>query len=1095
MMTVEQTAVSSERPFPGLRPFAYPDHEFFFGREEQTFALYRLVDCNRFVAVIGSSGSGKSSLVRAGLLPLLDAETAGAGGRTWLWREMHPGDDPLRRLTYMIASLAEDDDTDPIIASARHDRIAAHLRRSSFGVAEALGEIDGLNGSSIMLVIDQFEELFRYATGRVEGAGEQIRARDEAVQFVQLLLEATRTRTHKVLILLTMRSDFIGDCARFYGLPEAVSTTQFLVPALTRDQLEEVIRKPIEKAGAIITSDLVERLLNDCSSELDQLPVLQHCLLRLWEEAGRAPQPAAGALPATGTTAGNAPPTRILTVSHYQNIGGFAQALSRHANDLLRELPGAGLQLAVEQTFRALSELDKEGRAIRRALHFSRLLAETGVGEADLRQVLDRFRAEDCSFLVPPSHEQPEVAPTTRIDVGHEAFLRRWEKTSGRGADIGWLRAEQQDGERYRALLAMAESEEDTLPPNLVDERWAWWKARRRTPAWAERYGGGFDRVQRLLDASRRQQVRRRVFRAVSFVGAVLIAATMSFLWWRAETHKHRAEESQQRAAASHRIAVNTITESMDLIHVYLDDGTIALKGARELLAVVRQKYAQLINIGEDQPLEEALAAAIAAGQDQDPETLKAGTRLLLTMSDVQVALKGTEEALSLARSARAIIAPLLEQTPNDKDLLHLQYASLFRTGDAKAQQSDIDHAEKDYRAALKITQDLARSEPDNPERQRNLAFITNKIGDVHQFRGDYAAAILEYKKSLEIAQRQAADHPDSASWPRDVAVAMSRVGQVLEGLGDFAGALMQYNEALRIQTALVDAHPDSNILWSNKATTHRRIGGALKNQARYDEAQAAYGEAVDIREKLHDKDPGNAEWRGALATDRAFIGDTLILKKEWAEAEKVYRVVLQIREVLAFRDPNNDDLKGPVAVAHGKLGDALLAQQQFDEALSHYRMVVKLRQEMVAADAKSAPHLYSAQVTVGDVLLQQGKQDEAIEAYRAAAAVAEAAIARGESGKTGWQIRLSSAHEKIGDAFAAAGNRAEAFTNFQKALAVVKTVRAEARNNKGGQEREEAVQGKLRSLEQSSDPPRTNEASRTDESLKPDASPEVNKP
>ncbi len=282
-----QSFVSPERPFAGLRPFVYEDHNFFFGREEQTYALYRLIDRNLFIAIVGSSGSGKSSLVRAGLLPLLDEETRGAGGQTWVCREMRPGDAPLRRLTTLLASLSTDDD--PIISSARRERIATHLRGSSFGVAEALNEIGGLGELSIMLVIDQFEEVFRYATGNPRGTGEQAKARDEATQFVQLLLEASRARAHKVHVLLTMRSDFIGECARFYSLPEAVSATQFLVPALTRDQLEEVICKPVEKAGATIEPELVERLLNDCSNEPDQLPVLQHCLYGSGKRRGACP--------------------------------------------------------------------------------------------------------------------------------------------------------------------------------------------------------------------------------------------------------------------------------------------------------------------------------------------------------------------------------------------------------------------------------------------------------------------------------------------------------------------------------------------------------------------------------------------------------------------------------------------------------------------------------------------------------------------------------------------------------------------------------------------------------------------------------------
>ena len=181
------SAVSAEHPFPGLRPFAYRDHEYFFGREDQTYALYRLIDRSRFIAVVGSSGSGKSSLVRAGLLPLLDIETGETGGHNWLWREMRPGDAPLQRLTNLLASLSKDDD--PIVASGRSERIAAQLQRSSFGISEALAETNGLAGKSIVLVIDQFEELFRYATtvsGKVGLTGEEVRARDEATQFVQL---------------------------------------------------------------------------------------------------------------------------------------------------------------------------------------------------------------------------------------------------------------------------------------------------------------------------------------------------------------------------------------------------------------------------------------------------------------------------------------------------------------------------------------------------------------------------------------------------------------------------------------------------------------------------------------------------------------------------------------------------------------------------------------------------------------------------------------------------------------------------------------------------------------------------------------------
>jgi hypothetical protein len=153
---------------------------------------------------------------------------------------------------------------------------------------------------------------------------------------------------------------------------------------------------------------------------MDQL-LLQHCLSRLWEEAGKSkaalaapsPAPAGGEASAAGGRAG-----RHLSLIHYRAIGEFSDALSLHADEILKDL-GPKLLLAVTQVFSALSELDKEGRAIRRALRFSQLVAETGVDESAVRQVLDRFRADDCSFLTPPRFE--EIEPSTRIDVGHEA--------------------------------------------------------------------------------------------------------------------------------------------------------------------------------------------------------------------------------------------------------------------------------------------------------------------------------------------------------------------------------------------------------------------------------------------------------------------------------------------------------------------------------------------------------------------------------------------------------------------------------------------------------------------------------------------------
>jgi tetratricopeptide (TPR) repeat protein len=925
MSAAAQSVVSADRPFPGLRPFAYEDHDYFFGREDQIFALYRLIERNRFIAVIGSSGCGKSSLVRAGLVPLLEAETSGPGGRNWLWREMRPGDAPLERLAALLAGVAKDDD--PIIASARRERVAAHLRRSSFGVADALTEIGGLGDRSLILVVDQFEELFRYSPSGGGASGDEAddaRAREAATKFVQLLLEAGRTREHKVLVMLTMRSDFLGDCARFHGLPEAVSATQFLVPSLSRDQLEEVIRKPVETAGAEIEPELVERLLNDCSTELDQLPVMQHCLLRVWEEAGR---PASAGAAGTAST-----PARRLTIEHYRKIGSFAGALSQHADELLNDLPGPKLHLAIEQTFRALSELDKDGRATRRPVRFAQLLAETGADESDLRRVLDRFRADDCSFLVPSRFEVPAIEATTRIDVGHEALLRRWEKVSGQGAEPGWLRAEQQAGERYRGLLAIADGEGATLPAHLVDERWRWWTGQRRTPAWAERYGGDFARVDRLLRASKARQRVVRFAKAGAFLCALLLAGAMALLW------REAVRATNEVATIQSRTTKSTAELTRD-VSTALSAGSIPVRVAMNLL-------------GHNKETLEELERARTVNAQIDTEQI----RLALYTSDVFELVGQSDEALKLANDAQADARTLLAKHPENPDFKLLVYMSAFRVGDQLAKNADSrERAAAEYQQAFDIAQQLAAASLFDADRQHDLAFAANKLGDMEQLRKNWKGATAYYERSMSVAQAIAEKYPDNVGAQRDVAVAHMRLGQVSVELKDYDAGLQSYRAALHTLVMLTEKHSDDAGILSNRATTLRRIGEVLRLTERYDGARQALRGAVDIRLTLRRRDPGNATWRSALASDAVLLGDVLMLQKDWSNAAARYGQAQGLRQELVEQAPADLDRQRGLATVQDKLGDALAKQYDVAGALKAYNDALATIANAAGDDASKA--------------------------------------------------------------------------------------------------------------------------------------------
>jgi tetratricopeptide (TPR) repeat protein len=1078
-----QLAASADHPFPGLRPFAYPDHEYFFGREDQTYALYRLIDRSRFVAVVGSSGSGKSSLVRAGLLPLLDDETRESGGRSWLLREMRPGDEPLQRLTNLLASLSTGDD--PAAASARRERIAAQLQRSSFGISEALAEMNGVTGKSLVMVIDQFEELFRYAataSDKTDLSPDERRAREEATQFVQLLLEASRAPSNKINVMLTMRSDFIGDCARFHGLPEAVCAAQFLVPSLTRDQLDEVIRKPVEKAGAAIDPELVERLLNDCGTEMDQLPVLQHCLSRLWDEAGKVPAATpSGAVQIGQETSAGTPTARRLSLNHYRNIGEFAEALSRHADEILKDLPGPTLQLAVEQTFSALSELDKEGRAIRRALKFSQLVAETGVDETAVRQVLDRFRADDCSFLTPSFFEVKEIGDATRIDVGHEALLRRWDKASGHGhgVELGWLRAEQQAGERYRGLLAMAEGDDAVLPSHLVDERLAWWKARPRTEKWAERYGGGFSRVKRLLLVS---QIRQRVKRwtiAAAFVMVVGTAGLMAWLWWTATNAKlaatenlHAAVQAQKEADTNRIAALETTKTSVGRLAGFMNDGTLRADGAQKFLDDAEVTLKQLSEAGE-----------------HSPEISEIELSLLLAVSDVKDSLGDYNKASELAVRAERMAEHLTVKYPDKPNFKHQVYASKFRIGDqlSKDLRKNAAAAEEKYQAAFDIAQQLASSDPDNAQRQSDVTFVLDKIADINQYRRNWKTAMDQYNAGLKILEDVRQKSPGDGI-TREIAAQKGKIAQALSlrgEQGDDVAALAQYREVLAIQTQLLNNNPGNSTLLSNSALTHRRLGELLKDKP--DEAQREYEAAVANRKQLYESDPSNMSWQTGLATEYTSLGDLLMKKELWLDAAGNYSAAISIEERIVKTKPADTGWQNRLAALNVKWGDALVhrgnevtiepaideSARLIGDALGRYRAAAGNFEKLANNPKAGNPRyrdLFEVYIKTGDILVRQNKNKEALDAYQSASTTAERAATTAQS-IVNWPITLSVSLEQAGDdltnssACCQLASREDALVYYRKALEVLDAAAIKDPGNPALQSRKSALIAKVDAL------------------------------
>src|SRR3954470_20157096 len=191
-------------PFPGLRPFRVSDAEFFCGQEKQIEALYKRLGESRFVTVMGVSGCGKSSLVRAGLVPLLSGDGVPLRNR-WAVVVTRPGSDPVANLAQKIEN------------AFGQSGVEARLRASELGILDAVKRAELPPNRRILIIVDQFEELFRYLR-----SSHKSEAQDEAAFFIKLLLGASQRADSQVYVVTTMRSEYLEKCSLFYGLAEAV---------------------------------------------------------------------------------------------------------------------------------------------------------------------------------------------------------------------------------------------------------------------------------------------------------------------------------------------------------------------------------------------------------------------------------------------------------------------------------------------------------------------------------------------------------------------------------------------------------------------------------------------------------------------------------------------------------------------------------------------------------------------------------------------------------------------------------------------------------------------------------------------------------
>ncbi len=531
-----KTRAARFNPFPGLRSFQPREEHLFFGRELQIDELLKRLRRTRFLAVVGISGSGKSSLVLSGLIPSLHRGLMTRAGSGWRVAIFRPGDDPIGNLASALNApdvLGEEGDP----AALSHPLVEATLRRGALGLVECVREARGAGRlpkyDNVLVVADQFEELFRLkASSRSENAD------NEALAFVRLLQEASRQQEVPIYVVMTMRTDFMEHCVEYPGLPEAINDGAYLVSRMSREEQRAAIVGPVAVGGGAIAPRLVLRLLNSVGDDPDQLPVLQHALMRTWDHWQQK---------------GYGSPA--LDLEQYEAIGTMERALSQHAEEEYEALGSERRQLIAEKMFKALTDKAPGRRGVRRPIQVQEVCELTGASPEEVIAVADRFRQPGRSFLMPPIGV--ELHADSVIDISHESLMRVWDRL------IGWVEEEMESAQFYLRLTRAAALHEEGSAGLWRDPELEFalqWKEKNQpTEAWGRRYDPSFERNMRFLEESRQardrelaaeDRARRRKLRQARWMTAISAGVAMVILAFGLYAIDQRNEAREQQSIA-----------------------------------------------------------------------------------------------------------------------------------------------------------------------------------------------------------------------------------------------------------------------------------------------------------------------------------------------------------------------------------------------------------------------------------------------------------------------------------------------------------------------------------------------------------------
>lgn len=525
--TTPASTSQTHSPYRGLFAFREEDAPYFFGREAFTNQLIKSAGQKALTAVLGPSGSGKSSVVFAGLLPQLRQEEG------WLIVSFRPGATPFESLAQALATLQP---------TLNIPQLAQALVEGTRGIEDVVQEIlDSQNAQRLLLIGDQFEEVFTLAPS--------LAVRDRFLDVLTTAVEAQQNRGHITFAqVLTMRADFLGQALTHRVFTDLLQDHSLHLGPMTRRELNHAIVSPMQRLGCAFEGGLVERILNDVGEEPGNLPLLEFALTQLWEKRNG----------------------RRLTHAAYEAIGRVEGALTLYADD----------------TFIALSPSEQQT-----ARRIFVQMVRPGEGTEDTRRVTSRAELGEAAWPLVQKLASARLLVTAQdtaqqetVEVVHEALIRNWGRLRGwmdndrafrtwqerlRAALRQWQASQQDEGALLRGA-PLAEAEGWLAEAVLNSHEQAFIQA---SQALAQRQAQEREEqrlrelaVAQKLAASERERadlqshaIRRMRLALASLSGGLLVVVMLAFVarsqWVRAQSEVTVRTAAEATARASEQIA------------------------------------------------------------------------------------------------------------------------------------------------------------------------------------------------------------------------------------------------------------------------------------------------------------------------------------------------------------------------------------------------------------------------------------------------------------------------------------------------------------------------------------------------------------